>query len=43
VHELNQENGLLAQMQNAIQKKDLLNNMGRKAYEGGKIELVSNR
>jgi hypothetical protein len=35
-YELNQENGLLAQMQNAIQKKDLLNNMGRKAYEGGK-------
>ena len=36
VHELNQENGLLAQMQNAIQKKDLLNNMGTKAYEDGK-------
>ena len=43
VHELNQENGLLAQMQNAIQKKDLLNNMGTKAYEDARIELVSNR
>jgi hypothetical protein len=34
--ELNQENGLLAQMQNAIQKKDLLNTMGTKAYEDAK-------
>jgi ATP-dependent DNA ligase len=35
-YELNQENGLLAQMQNAIQKKDLLNTMGTKAYEDAK-------
>jgi hypothetical protein len=34
-YELNQENGLLAQMQNAI-KKNLLNNMGAKAYEDAK-------
>jgi hypothetical protein len=35
-YELNQENGLLAQMQNAIQKKDLLHSMGAKAYEDAK-------
>jgi hypothetical protein len=35
-YELNQENGLLAQMQNAIQKKICLNNMGTKAYEDAK-------
>jgi hypothetical protein len=35
-YELNQENGLLAQMQNATQKKICLNNMGAKAYEDAK-------
>ena len=35
-YELNQENGLLAQMQKAIQKKIWLNNMGTKAYEDAK-------